>query len=234
MKKLLLSTIAVSFLLVFSMSGVMAWGWTPNWDFLPDFDFQFPDFCNVDADCGTSTSCTALSCQVSPSSGVKACAVSYAPNGTYCNIPYNECDGAGNCVYVAPPVLDCNDNNVCTEDYDTIISCSHVPIDCNDNNALTTDTCVPATGCVHTLPQGSCDDGNACTIDTDMSFIGGGCLNTPITCNDQDESTTDTCVPATGCVFTPQTPLVPEFGTVVLMLTALGALGIFFTVRRSK
>jgi hypothetical protein len=110
--------------------------------------------------------------------------------------------------------------------------CMGIPITCNDGNILTTDSCNTATGCVYTpVSPNSCDDGNACTInDVNVMFI--GCQGSPITCNDQDESTTDTCNPTAGCVFTPQTPLVPEFGTFMILLTALGAVGIFFIVRR--
>jgi hypothetical protein len=79
----------------------------------------------------------------------------------------------------------------------------------------------------------SCDDGNACTADDDLSAVGLGCMHWSITCNDGNELTTDSCVPATGCVYTPiQTPQVPEFGAIVGVLTVMGALGVFFLVRR--
>jgi len=46
-----------------------------------------------------------------------------------------------------------------------------------------------------------CNDNNACTTDTCNPAT--GCVFTPITCNDNNVCTTDTCDPATGCVFTP-------------------------------
>src|SRR5262249_55172368 len=52
-------------------------------------------------------------------------------------------------------------------------------------------------------PNGmSCDDHDACT-DAD-SCQGGTCLGTPHVCDDGVGCTSDTCDPASGCVFTPR------------------------------
>lgn len=45
-----------------------------------------------------------------------------------------------------------------------------------------------------------CDDGNPCTIND--ICINGVCAGTPLDCNDNNPCTTDSCDPATGCVYT--------------------------------
>ena len=71
---------------------------------------------------------------------------------------------------------------------------------CDDNNPCTTDSCVPSTGCLFAPNANACDDGNACTAgDT----CGNGTCNAgaAVVCNDFNACTTDSCSPATGCVF---------------------------------
>jgi hypothetical protein len=77
-------------------------------------------------------------------------------------------------------------------------------VTCNDNNVCTTDTCDPTRGCVFTNNTSACDDGNACTTG---DVCGGGTCGgaTPVTCNDNNVCTTDTCDPTRGCVFTNNT-----------------------------
>jgi hypothetical protein len=78
----------------------------------------------------------------------------------------------------------CNDQNACTEnDVCTAAGiCVGTPVDCDDGNECTTDTCDPATGCVHTPLTGTiCDTGNLCTADTcDNGVCQEGALS--ITC----------------------------------------------------
>jgi hypothetical protein len=60
--------------------------------------------------------------------------------------------------------------------------------------------CVPTTGECDYTPV-SCDDGDACTTDS-CDTTTGGCLNVPIVCDDEDVCTTDSCDPITGsCQF---------------------------------
>ena len=57
----------------------------------------------------------------------------------------------------------------------------------------------PAVGCVFTPI--SCDDQDLCTEDSCDPVT--GCIFTPISCDDGDACTDDSCDPAVGCVFTP-------------------------------
>jgi hypothetical protein len=71
----------------------------------------------------------------------------------------------------------------------------------NDNNVCTDDACTNGV-LVHTNNAAPCTDSNACTSGDVCS--GGACQpGAPVVCNDSNVCTDDTCVPATGCVFTP-------------------------------
>ena len=106
----------------------------------------------------------------------------------------------------------CDDANVCTTGTTcdgtggTVASCTGgtPALNCNDNNPCTDDSCDAIQGCVHTNNTAACSDGNACTVgDT----CGGGTCNSGAAaiCNDNNVCTTDSCAPATGCVFTNNT-----------------------------
>jgi fibronectin type 3 domain-containing protein len=115
------------------------------------------------------------------------------PQTGYCSFPQK------------PNGSTCNDGNLCTtNDSCQNGACTGGPaLVCNDGNACTSDSCNPATGCVHTnLPNGSaCDDGNACT--TNNQCQNGTCDDGEYdTCNDGNACTSDSCNPATGCVHT--------------------------------
>lgn len=77
-------------------------------------------------------------------------------------------------------------------------------------------------------PNEGCDDGNilpndGCSPTCQPEFCGDGIVQTWEQCEKHQEGCTQ------NCTWIPQ---VPEFGTVLGILTALGALGIFFVVRR--
>jgi cysteine-rich repeat protein len=131
----------------------------------------------------------------------------------------DSCDNVTGCSHAfnpSPGVINCPDGNACTTDSFNVITgidcqvINNAPsgmyprqqINCDDGNALTSDSCNPAVGCVYTPVSQTCDDVNACT-GNDVSLNGGACAGQPITCDDSDASTSDTCVPASGCVFTP-------------------------------
>ncbi len=58
----------------------------------------------------------------------------------------------------------CDDGNACTvNDVCTGGTCVGELRFCDDGNPCTTDSCDPATGCVHTPNGHTCDDGNPCT-----------------------------------------------------------------------
>lgn len=96
---------------------------------------------------------------------------------------------------------ECDDGDACTTDTcNGEAGCSHTPVTCNDNNGCTDDSCNPASGCVFVNNTKPCTDNNACTVG-DMC-ISGICLALPMPpCNDNNVCTTDSCNPATGCVF---------------------------------
>ena len=77
------------------------------------------------------------------------------------------------------------------------------PDACDDANPCTRDTCTIETGCLHTpLADGEgCPDGDLCN--GNETCQAGACMaGTPPVCNDSSVCTTDSCVPAAGCVFT--------------------------------
>ncbi len=72
----------------------------------------------------------------------------------------------------------------------------------DDGNACTRDICNGAGVCQHPAsPAGTtCSDGNACTENDQC--VGTICMGgAPVTCNDDDECTVDTCEPTLGCLF---------------------------------
>ncbi|MDD5194019.1 MAG: hypothetical protein PHF67_05575, partial [Candidatus Nanoarchaeia archaeon] len=113
----------------------------------------------------------------------------------------DSCDPAtGTCLH---PLTGCDDSNLCTTDScNADGTCSNTAINCDDSDACTLDSCDPANGnCVHALMD--CDDANLCNgLESCDSTV--GCIpGTPLTCNDGNACTSDGCVPATGCVYTP-------------------------------
>jgi hypothetical protein len=73
--------------------------------------------------------------------------------------------------------------------------------DCSDHDACNgVEQCNAHGVCVPGTPL-SCDDRNACT--TDSCDPATGCVNAPVVCADQNACTVDTCDPATGCVYLP-------------------------------
>jgi hypothetical protein len=76
---------------------------------------------------------------------------------------------------------------------------------CDDGNPCTTDTCEPGAGaCIYgNAPDLTpCTDGDACTAGEVCRFgqCGGA---TPVTCDDGDLCTVDSCHPALGCTTAP-------------------------------
>ena len=102
---------------------------------------------------------------------------------------------------------ECDDGNFCTTNGTCNAAGQCVggpPPNCDDGNVCTDDSCVPATGCVHTpVPGRACDDGNACTS-SDTCNTAGQCVGgPPPNCDDGNVCTDDSCIPATGCAHTP-------------------------------
>ncbi|HEX4824763.1 MAG TPA: hypothetical protein VFV19_10635 [Candidatus Polarisedimenticolaceae bacterium] len=116
----------------------------------------------------------------------------------------DSCDPQTGCVYTNN-TASCDDGNACTTgDVCSDGTCSGAAVNCDDNNPCTDDSCNPATGCVHTDNTAPCSDGNACT--TGDTCGGGTChAGAAVICNDNNPCTDDSCNPATGCVYTPNT-----------------------------
>jgi hypothetical protein len=113
------------------------------------------------------------------------------------------CDGAAGCIYTLN-TLPCDDGDACTAN-DTCQAGTCVPgkpANCNDGNVCTNDFCDPATGCAHTINTLPCDDGNVCT--TKDTCSAGQCKGGPsLSCTDSNPCTDDGCSPETGCEYAP-------------------------------
>jgi hypothetical protein len=117
----------------------------------------------------------------------------------------------GNCEYERLPgccitVADCDDSDLCSDDFCVTGQCTYVTKTCQDFNTCTADSCNPISGeCVFAqipgccVSEDDCDDGNPCTVNTCLESV----CQPPTTrvCFDADPCTIDTCVPAEGgCV----------------------------------
>ena len=111
------------------------------------------------------------------------------------------CDPTQGCVTILNSAP-CDDDDICTSgDHCHLGEClSGNAIVCNDNNLCTDDSCQPGAGCSFVPNLESCSDGNECTVDDQCA--GGWCVpGNPLSCDDQDVCTDDSCQPEIGCVF---------------------------------
>jgi len=109
------------------------------------------------------------------------------------------CQPGSGCQFV-PNVEPCDDGNACTEnDQCEGATCkAGSPLDCNDNNICTDDTCHPLTGCQSGFNTNPCDDNNKCTQED--SCVAGVCVPGPeLNCDDENPCTDDQCIPLVGC-----------------------------------
>ncbi len=120
----------------------------------------------------------------------------------------------------APPTLDCDDDDPCTDDRcEPWVGCVHdpastaagtAPIACDDDDVCTSDDLCNDGECEGTVAI-DCDDGDLCTIDVcepaaaspSDDAAAGGCRNTSIAslCGDANPCTDERCDPAQGCVY---------------------------------
>ncbi len=106
----------------------------------------------------------------------------------------------------------CEDGNGCTVG-DTCLSGTCLPgalTSCDDGNPCSNDACAPGDGsCLHTANHSPCSNGNACTVND--ACAGGTCQGgSPVTCDDANGCTNDSCDPtattgANGCTHTANT-----------------------------
>ncbi|MBI5609160.1 MAG: hypothetical protein HY902_09790, partial [Deltaproteobacteria bacterium] len=113
----------------------------------------------------------------------------------------DSCDKSNGCQHVNNTVA-CNDSDACTTgDVCSGGKCGGPSaLNCDDNNVCTNDSCDKAQGCLHANNTLGCNDNDACTSGDQCS--GGACSGAAITCDDKNDCTVDTCNKSTGCVFT--------------------------------
>ncbi len=158
---------------------------------------------NTAKTCNDGALCTIDSCVAS--TGACASTAKNCDDGNSCTT--DSCDSVtGDCVNAGKT---CNDNNACTTDScDASGACVNTTKSCDDGKPCTTDSCDGATGaCVNAANTATCNDGSACTSnDVCANKVCGG---TAVVCNDNNACTTDSCNPASGCVFATISGCVP-------------------------
>ena len=175
--------------------------------------------------CDDGNSCTTDSCQ-DDIGCFFAAADSACDDGNSCTGP----DVCANGQCVGGPVLDCDDENPCTDDScDALSGCLHQlnsaacddqdvcttgdhcqlgecagggQLACSDGNGCTDDQCDPEVGCQFVPNAADCDDGNPCTLGDHCGD--GGCKAAgTLGCDDGNVCTADGCDPEAGCFHTP-------------------------------
>ncbi|HRY96542.1 MAG TPA: S8 family serine peptidase, partial [Myxococcota bacterium] len=157
--------------------------------------------CSGNGDCSDGNACNGD--EICAAGSCEAGTPLTCDDGNLCTT--DSCNPATGCAY-ANNTLPCPDGNLCNgSEVCAAGACqAGTPLTCNDGNVCTTDSCVPATGCSFAPNTASCADGDLC--DGAEVCSGGTCqAGTPLTCNDGNVCTTDSCVPATGCSFVPNT-----------------------------
>ena len=115
----------------------------------------------------------------------------------------DSCDPATGCKFAILNQVACDDNSKCTM-VDTCVLgvCSAGSLlNCDDNNPCTDDGCDPLLGCKHTPTTAPCDDADACTEQEacNNGVCTGGKL---VPCEDNNICTDDACDKVAGCVYT--------------------------------
>lgn len=119
----------------------------------------------------------------------------------------NRCNKALGVCMIAPVQKDgtlCDDQDPCTLD-DACLKgvCAGRPDPCDDQNPCTADHCEPGVGCRHDPQDAPCEDGDFCQGPD--SCLGGACVSgPPVSCDDKNPCTEDTCEAASGCVHMPR------------------------------
>ena len=149
--------------------------------------------CTDNNACTENDTCANSACQPGTA---KVCV-----DGNQCTT--DTCDIGTGCKYTNVTGTDCDDASQCTtNDKCQGGNCVGAQVNCDDGNQCTNDSCNATTGlCTHTNVAGTCNDGSACT--TGDTCSNGSCTGTAVVCDDAKECTSDSCVPASGCLFTP-------------------------------
>ncbi len=113
------------------------------------------------------------------------------------------CDAVTGCQYSANTGA-CDDGDSCTTD-DVCVDnqcVGQTVVTCDDGNICTDDDCDATTGCTFTANANTCDDNNPCTAND--TCIDGICNAVgPTLCDDENPCTDDSCDPAVGCQYQP-------------------------------
>jgi hypothetical protein len=129
-----------------------------------------PVVCSTDASCDDGNPCTDDTCVLG------TCASS--ANTAVCD-DGNTCTGNDRC-----------EAGACIGDLAPL--CCVTDCDCDDGTSCTTDACIGGTCAYAAIAEGSaCSDGDACT--TGDTCVSGVCEATPVSCDDLDACSTDSC-----------------------------------------
>ncbi|GEM_PF-1262744 len=117
-----------------------------------------------------------------------ACPVGGECNESFCDAKTGKC--------ATKPAADGKPcaGELCTEDQTCLsLKCAGgKPMDCNDNDVCTDDSCeAKQGGCVHKANTAACDDGEPCT-EKDVCAA-GKCVGTAMDCDDNNPNTTGVC-----------------------------------------
>ena len=121
-----------------------------------------------------------------------ACANINCDDGNLCTEDFCE---DGSCFFINVDGFACDDGNSCT----TSDTCSDgvciggTALSCDDGIGCTVDICDPQGGCIHNPDDSVCDDGLYCN-GNEYCSANIGCENSaPIDCDDQENCTSDVC-----------------------------------------
>ncbi len=117
-----------------------------------------------------------------------------------CNIETGKCSFKN-----MPDGVPCTDGTACTKS-DSCLSgtCLGKVVDCDDNNPCTNDGCDSQSGCANKPNSAPCNDGNLCT-DADSCADGackGKAKDPAVDCDDGNACTKESCSAKKGCVNT--------------------------------
>tara|TARA_B100000579_G_scaffold364308_1_gene323234 strand:- start:752 stop:2821 length:2070 start_codon:yes stop_codon:yes gene_type:complete len=163
------------------------------------------DFCNpATGICQTSNNTNACDDKNACTSGDTCSGGSCSGPLVDCNdnndCTQDSCNPTSGCLNEALSGTDCDDGDLCTEADSCLAgSCSGSAKLCTDGDICTDDSCDGSNGdCVFPFNTASCDDEDACTSSDQCSE--GSCEGSAINCNDGNQCTADSCESATGCI----------------------------------
>jgi len=117
----------------------------------------------------------------------------------------DSCESDTGCINDPAPLdgVSCDDGDACSlGDVCGDGTCAGVEVlDCDDDNDCTDDACDPELGCVYSQVMVACDDGDPCTEQD--ACVEGICVGAPKDCGDEDPCTQDLCDSTQGCFHPP-------------------------------